>query len=65
MKCFHVIGDYGPVGYQSVERMVIAQNKVNATQLFINYVKRHYGGVWNTMGKHNISINEMECKNDQ
>ena len=56
MKCYLMLGEYGPVASQHLERLVYAQNEQNARILFESYVKRHFEYLWERMGQRNVHV---------
>ena len=60
MKHFNVVGEYGPVANQYIDRDIVAQNEQNARILFENYVKRRWPYMWDDMGQHNVYVKEMK-----
>jgi hypothetical protein len=59
MKKYHVVGDYGPQGDNSIIHNYIASSPSNAKTMFIAKIKREYGEhMWDRIGERNISIFE-------
>lgn len=59
MTKYYAIGDYGPLGYQSISRNFFASSPEAVRIMFKGYVIRHYGEfTWGKMGDRNVSIYE-------
>lgn len=57
MNKYYAVGDYGPLGDQSICRNFFASSKENVRLMFKGYVIRHYGEyTWSKMGDRNVEI---------
>lgn len=57
MSKYHAVGDYGPLGDQSVCRNFLASSPEAVRIMFKGYVIRNYGEyTWNKMGDRNVQI---------
>ena len=59
MNKYHVVGEYGPLGDQSIVHNYLASSPLNAKTMFIAKIKREYGDdMWSRIGERNIAIFE-------
>ena len=59
MQKYYAIGDYGPLGYQTIARNFLASSPKVVRIMFKGYVIRNYGELtWNKMGDRNVEIFE-------
>jgi hypothetical protein len=59
MNKYYAIGDYGPLGDQSISRNFWASSTEAVRIMFKGYVIRYYGEyTWSKMGYRNVSIYE-------